>query len=254
MTIEALQEVARNQHMSHTDRTKDELVQMFELNDIALGGNAAPDHAQEVQGSNIPMSTITGYPMYGASDAEHLRTEATSRGLCAEGGMALLIRVLEMNDAMKSRNLDSQAGPYTSGSGYIFSSTTGKVLYHNMSETELRSKCISLQLPYMGLSKDTMAQNLELHDIPLQSDADEGAQEANALTDCALCMTDYGPEQITIPPCCFQGGCTACFQTILNDEQHRARNCPFCRRGWRNVHNNIMVDPIMDHDEPNDDY
>ena len=102
MTIEALQEVARNQHMSHTDRTKDELVQMLELNDIALGGNAAPDHAQEVQGSNIPISTITGYPMYGAADVEHLRTEATSRGLCADGGMALLIRVLEMHDAMNT--------------------------------------------------------------------------------------------------------------------------------------------------------
>ena len=110
MTIEALQEVARNQQLSHTDRTQDELVQMLELNDIALGGNAAPDHAEEVQGSNIPMSTITGYPMYGAVDVENLRTEATSWGLCAEGGMAFLIRVLEMNDAMKSRNLDSQAG------------------------------------------------------------------------------------------------------------------------------------------------
>jgi hypothetical protein len=59
MTIEALQEVARNQQLSHTDRTQEELVQMLELNDIALGGNAAPDHAQEVQGSNIPMSTIS---------------------------------------------------------------------------------------------------------------------------------------------------------------------------------------------------
>ena len=67
---------------------------MLELNAIALGGNTAPDHAQEVQGSNIPMSTITRYPMYGAADVEHLRTEATRRGLCAEGGMALLIRNL----------------------------------------------------------------------------------------------------------------------------------------------------------------
>ena len=79
---------------------------------------------------------------------EHLRTAARSRGLCTDGGMALLIRVLEMDDAMKNRNLDSQAGPYTSGSGYIFSSTTDKVLHHNMSETELRSKCINLQVPY----------------------------------------------------------------------------------------------------------
>ena len=38
-----------------------------------------------------------------------------------------------------------------------------------MSETELRSKYINLQLPYMGLSKDTLVQNLELHDITLKA-------------------------------------------------------------------------------------
>ena len=100
--------------------------------------------------------------------------------------MALLIRVLEMDDAMKNRNLDSQAGPYTSGSGYIFSSTTGNVLHRNVSETELRSNCIHLHVPYMGLSKDTLVQNLELHNITLQSDVDEGVQDANALIYCAL--------------------------------------------------------------------
>ena len=42
----------------------------------------------------------------------------------------------------------------------------------------------------MGLSRDMLVQNLELHDITLQSDADEGVQEANALIYCALCM-DY---------------------------------------------------------------
>ena len=115
MTIEALrmQEVAINQQLSHTDKSQEELVHnvMLELNDIALGGNDAPDHAQDVQDSNIPTSNITCYPMYGAADVEHLRTAARSRGLCPDGGMALLIRVLEMDDAMKNRNLDSQAGP-----------------------------------------------------------------------------------------------------------------------------------------------
>ena len=58
--IEALQVVARNQQLSHTDKSQEELLQMVELNDIALGGNDAPAHAQNVQGSNIPISNITG--------------------------------------------------------------------------------------------------------------------------------------------------------------------------------------------------
>ena len=154
MTMKALQEVASMQQLSHIGKSKDDLVQMLELNDIALGGNDPADH--EVQGSNISISTITGYPLYGAADVEHLRTAARNRGLCTNGGMALLIRVLEMDDAIKNRNLDSQAGPYISGNGQIFSSITGKVPYHNMSEKELRSECIDFDLlhAYVGLDKD----------------------------------------------------------------------------------------------------
>ena len=91
MTIEALQEVASMQQLSHIGKSQEELVQMLELNDIALEGNAAADHAQEVQGSDIPISNITGYPMYGAADVEYLRTAARSRGLRPDGGTAQFI-------------------------------------------------------------------------------------------------------------------------------------------------------------------
>ena len=72
---------------------------MLELNDIALEGNDAADHDQEVPASNIPTCS------------------------------------------------------------------TGKILYHKMSETELRIKCINFELPHVGLDKDTLVQNLEIHDI-----------------------------------------------------------------------------------------
>ena len=59
MTIEALHEIACMHQLSHNGKSQEELVHMLELNDIALGGNAAADHAQEVPGSNISISNTT---------------------------------------------------------------------------------------------------------------------------------------------------------------------------------------------------
>ena len=143
-----------------------------------------------------------------------------NRGLCTDGEMALLIRALEMHDAIENRNLDSQAGPYTSGSGSIFSSITGKVLYYKMSERELRIKCVHFELPHVGLDKDTLVQNLKIHDIIVQSDADEGLQEDDARINCNLCLESFGESDFTIPPCCGQRMCTV----IDNSGHMHAKN------------------------------